>query len=120
MIEGKVWGTTELVLKTPLIEVHRLAVLPNARCSWHRHANKWNAFICLSGSLLIERKKREYDLIDVTTLHAGEMCTVPPGEVHRFVTNRDRATAIEFYYPQELAVTDIEREDVGGVDNASD
>lgn len=114
MIEGKVWGTTEQILNTPLVEIHRLQVLPNAHCSWHKHNAKWNAFMLLSGSMAIERRKKEYALVDRTELRAGDLCTVPPGEIHRFVTGADRAIAVEIYYPQVLT-PDIEREDVGGI-----
>lgn len=111
---GKVWGTTELLLRTPFIEVHRLMIVPNARCSLHLHQTKWNAFFVQSGVLRIEVVKKAYDLTDETELHAGEFTTVSPGEEHRFVTGDEGAQAIEIYYPAELS-EDIVRRDVGGV-----
>lgn len=111
---GKVWGTTELLLRTPFIEVHRLVILPHTRCSLHLHQNKWNAFFVQSGVLKIEVVKKAYNLTDVTALGAGEFTTVQPGEEHRFVTGDEGAQAIEIYYPAELA-EDIVRRDVGGV-----
>ena len=110
---GKVWGTTELLLRSPFIEVHRLFIQPQSRCSLHMHQNKWNAFFVQSGILKIEVVKKAYDLVDVTELTAGEFTTVAPGEDHRFVTGDEGAEAIEIYYPAELA-EDIVRRDVGG------
>lgn len=115
MKSGKIWGLTEVILSTPFIEVHRLSILPSARCSWHMHTAKFNCFLVLSGRMVIERRKREYKLIDRTVLESGDLCTVPPGEYHRFVTEDCEARAIEIYYPKELS-EDIVREDVGGVD----
>src|SRR3990167_4496933 len=113
MIAGKVWGTTEPVLQTPLIEIHRLEVLPEAHCSMHMHRTKWNAFLVLSGALTIEVEKK-YGLIDKTILRAGDCTTVRPGEYHRFVSGLVPVVAMEIYYPETLS-EDIERRDVGGV-----
>jgi len=118
MIEGKVWGSTEVILREPVIEVHRLRIVPTARCSWHMHVAKWNAFMLISGSLIIERRKKEYDLIDRTVLSKGDLCTVPPGEYHRFVTEGCAAEAIEIYYPSVLG-NDIVRDTVGGIGQES-
>lgn len=114
MKTGKVWGTTELLLRTPFIEVHRLTIKPNARCSLHLHRAKWNAFFVQSGALKIEVHKAAYQLVDTTELKAGEFTTVPPNEEHRFMTGARGALAIEIYYPPELA-EDIIRKDVGGL-----
>lgn len=110
---GKVWGTTELLLKTPLIEVHRLVVLPNSYCSWHMHRFKHNAFYVTSGRLFIEVKKNDYKLIDTTECGPGEFTTVPPNEYHRFRTKKSGFTGIEIYYLEPLS-TDIIRQNVGG------
>jgi mannose-6-phosphate isomerase-like protein (cupin superfamily) len=118
MIEGKIWGTTELLLKTPLIEIRRFKVRPSAHCSWHKHALKWNLFICLDGELIVERKRKDYPLIDRTVLDPGQVCAVPPGEFHRFKTGTWKAEAVEIYYPAEVQEDDIEREDCGGLDSA--
>ena len=113
MKSGKVWGTTELLLKTPFIEIHRLAILPNMRCSLHKHQFKWNAFYVSSGRLWIETKKLDYDLIDITELRPGDLMTAKPNEFHRFVTKDEGMTGIEIYYPEPLS-EDIIRADVGG------
>ncbi len=114
MIEGKVWGNTRLLLRTPLVEVHRLEVVPGGFCSWHKHRHKWNAFIVHSGALTIEIRKEAYPLTDKTVLRAGDFTTVKPGEEHRFVAGLSPAEVFEIYYP-EMLTEDIVRADVGGI-----
>lgn len=117
MKQGKIWGSTELVLLTPLIEVHRLIINPGAHCSWHKHERKSNMFLVLSGALTIEVRKNDYALTDKTVLEAGEVTTVPPGEFHRFVTDEKGCgitEAFEIYYPEPIG-KDIVRESVGGL-----
>lgn len=112
--DGKVWGTTSLLWKTPLIEIHRLEVVPGGFCSWHKHRHKHNAFIILDGALTIEIRKEAYPLTDKTVLRRGDFTTVKPGEEHRFVAGLSPAVAFEIYYPEMLS-EDIVRSDVGGV-----
>ena len=113
MIAGKVWGTTESLLRTPFVSVDRLKIVPHAQCSLHCHEHKWNAFIVLSGKLSVAVHKRDYELVDVTHLGPGEMTIVRPGEYHRFQSGAEAVDALELYYPQELG-EDIVRKDVGG------
>lgn len=113
--EGKIWGHTSLLWRTPLIEVHKLEVVAGGYCSWHKHRHKWNAFIVHSGSLVIEIKKEAYPLTDKTVLRAGDFTTVKPGEEHRFVGGLTPAVAFEIYYPEMLS-EDIVRSDIGGID----
>lgn len=112
---GKIWGATVPLLMTPLVEVHRLDIKPNAHCSLHRHRLKWNAFVVLSGELVVEVERTEYQLTDKTLLRAGEATTVKPGEFHRFRTGDKPCTALEIYYCEPLSA-DIERRDVRGTD----
>jgi mannose-6-phosphate isomerase-like protein (cupin superfamily) len=112
-ISGKVWGTTEPVLVTPTLEMHRLWIEPNHQCSMHRHQRKWNAFVVIYGILFIDVEK-SYGLTDITKLSPGNVCTVAPGEFHRFRTGPDEGCqAIEVYYTDALG-EDIERRDHGG------
>lgn len=111
---GKVWGTTEVLIKTPLFEAHRLKIRRGTQCSLHMHRAKWNAFFVLSGVLQIEVQKNDYDLVDVTELRAGEATTVRPGEYHRFIAGKSPVIAIEVYYPDHLS-EDIVRKNVGGL-----
>ena len=115
MILGKVWGTTELLLKTPFIEVHRLKIKPNARCSLHCHKYKHNAFMVSTGRLIIEVVKNDYPLTDRTELGPGDFTTVKPNEFHRFVTEDEPVTGIEIYYCEPLR-EDIVRNDCGSVE----
>lgn len=113
MITGKVWGTTEVVLATPLFELHKLTVKPNMQCSLHVHRRKWNAFVVVSGRLFIDVVKNDYALTDVTELGPQQVTTVRPGEHHRFRTGAEPCEAFEMYYVDALS-EDIDRKDHGG------
>ena len=111
MLTGKRWGVTTALLQTPLIEVHRIEVEPEMRCSWHKHERKWNAFAVISGALTIEAERDGG--VTHTVLRAGDMTSVRPGEWHRFVSGLTPTVALELYYPAELG-EDIVRRDCGG------
>lgn len=113
MTAGKVWGTTEVIIATPLFEMHRLVIKPRSCCSMHKHRAKINGFTVISGVLMIDVEKNDYPLTDVTTLRAGDTTVVTPGEYHRFRTGAKGCVAVEFYYPATLA-DDIKRKDHGG------
>ena len=115
MISGKVWGTTEPILETPFIQIHRICVNPRAKCSMHKHEHKWNLFYVVRGSLDIITRKNDYDLTDTTTLYASMAHSVRPGEFHRFENISEVAcVALEVYYLDPLA-EDIIRENCGGM-----
>ena len=111
-ITGKVWGDTSVLIQTPLTELHKINIKAGFRCSEHKHEHKWNGFYVISGVLEIHVAKNNYDLIDVTTLRAGDFTTVRPGEFHWFNCVEDCA-ALELYYPEALS-EDIVRRSVGG------
>lgn len=113
MIIGKVWGETECVLSTPLIEIHKLIIKPWHQCSLHVHRRKSNAFLVIAGVLYIDVVKNDYPLTDTTVLGAGDVTTVKPGEHHRFRTGEWQCEAFEIYYPETLS-EDIERRGEGG------
>lgn len=113
MKAGKIWGETEDLLKTPLIEVHHIKVKKDSVCSLHKHEFKWNLFYVIYGELAIEVHKKDYDLVDTTVLEAGEWTTVRPSEYHRFHAITD-AEALEIYYLEPLT-KDIVRENVGSM-----
>ena len=113
MLQGKVWGTTESLLVTPMIELHRINVEPHMQCSEHKHEFKWNAFYCVSGSMQIHVRKNDYDLTDITEITAGEFTTVAPNEYHWFETGTEFAQVLEIYYVEPIS-TDIVRRTVGG------
>ena len=112
MIEEKIWGTTECVLKTAMVEVHRLHVKPNSWCSLHRHAHKHNAFVVVDGYVEI-RSYSKKGAKSFFTLVEGGFCTMPPGRDHQFVTYDDPCVMFEIYYLEPLDV-DIERFTQGG------
>ena len=91
---GKVWGKTANIFSNPNFEVHRIEVNKGGYCSKHKHKYKFNAFYVESGELDIIIYKNDYDLVDTTTLKAGDMTIAKSGEYHH---------------------NDIERESVGGV-----
>lgn len=114
MKSGKVWGETTELLRTPVLEVHRLVVMAGAHCSWHKHKHRVNAFVLNSGSLTIEVEQADYPLTDLTDMKPGDLVKVAPGLWHRFVAGPDGAELLELYYPAPLEHMDIERRDVGG------
>jgi mannose-6-phosphate isomerase-like protein (cupin superfamily) len=113
MKEGKIWGTTEPLIVNSSLEIHRIKIIKGGYCSLHKHQSKYNAFYVTSGKLVIERHKKDYKLIDKTTLVDGQFTIVPPGEMHRFESEKE-TEALEIYWC-ELNHTDIIREDVGGL-----
>jgi len=110
---GKIWGTTIPVLITPTVEIHHGFINLGFKCSEHKHEFKWNGFFCISGSIKIHVRKNDYDLVDVTTLYAGDFTTVRPNEYHWFQTDIEEAEILEIYYPQHIT-DDIVRKTVGG------
>lgn len=111
---GKVWGQTEELIRTPLIEMHHIRIVPNAQCSMHKHENKWNLFYVIKGKLAIDVQKNDYELVDTTIVDAGEWTTVPPNEYHRFRSLNEPVEALEVYYLEPIG-DDIIRKDVGGL-----
>jgi mannose-6-phosphate isomerase-like protein (cupin superfamily) len=110
--EGKVWGTTQALIRSPVIEVHKIIINKNGYCSQHTHQSKINAFYIISGELEVHRWK-DYGLCDITILKAGELSVVPAGESHRFKAIY-RTEALEIYW-SELNHDDIQRSSVGGM-----
>lgn len=112
MIAGKIWGQTEQLEANNFFEFHRLEIKEGFECSKHLHKHKWNGFYVENGILEIHVWKKDYDLVDVTVLMAGDYTKVAPGEYHKFVCKED-AVCFELYWAQ-FEHNDIERESVGG------
>jgi quercetin dioxygenase-like cupin family protein len=108
---GKVWGVTECVFQNPFCEFHRIEAKKGGVCSKHIHKFKTNLFYVESGKLLIRVWKTEYDLVDETTLNAGEYTEVRPNDPHQFEALED-TIAFEVYYPTPIS-HDIVRDNVG-------
>ncbi len=111
---GKVWGSTELILANSSLEFHRIDFLKSGRCSKHKHQYKWNGFYCLEGIMKIQVWQDDYNLIDTTTLRAGEFTSVRPGLYHTFEGMSD-GVAFELYWA-EFSHNDIKREITGSLD----
>jgi mannose-6-phosphate isomerase-like protein (cupin superfamily) len=106
-VEQKIWGTTEKVIDSPLMTAHSITVVKGGQCSWHHHERKWNAFVVVSGILLVDTEH------SVKKLYAGDVVAVPPGVNHQFIAVSD-VVAMEWYWPDILG-EDIVRLTTGKV-----
>lgn len=113
MIQGKIWGHTEEIVKNSFFEIHRIEIKKGGFCSLHKHIHKNNMFYVEKGNINIEIHKLNYELIDITTLITGQMTIVIPGEFHKFIANED-STVYEIYWLNNIS-EDIERKEVGGI-----
>ena len=109
----KVWGTTEPLIVTPMFEMHRLAIKPEHRCSFHVHRFKHNAFYIIDGKLFIDYMRADFEPYKSITLWPGDTWTVRPGVHHQFRTGIPPCAALEMYYTEPLS-EDIIRRNVGG------
>lgn len=109
--QGKIWGETCELFTRNNVSIHRIVINKGSCCSKHYHDHKHNIFYVESGSIMVQEWKREYDLLDETILTAGEICSVPPKNLHKFVGLED-SVVYEIYYV-DLKNDDIIREDVG-------
>jgi quercetin dioxygenase-like cupin family protein len=112
MINGKVWGSTQLIFKNQNFEVHRIEIKKGGFCSKHKHEYKHNLFFVESGELNVTVWKN--DLEDVTEMFGGDTTDAKPGEFHQFKAVTD-VIAYEIYYSEPIS-GDIVRETVGGFD----
>lgn len=110
-ISGKIWGSTTQLFQKNNVEIHRIKIKQNTRCSKHKHEHKYNMFFVESGKILIKEWRKDYDLIDETILSSGEMCGIIPGNYHEFHGLED-SIVYEIYYV-ELLNEDIVRENTG-------
>lgn len=114
MIQGKVWGTTELIEANSALEFHVIEMKAGGVCSKHLHEFKWNGFYVEKGEMLIRIWQKDYDLIDETILGPGDYTKVKPGLYHQFECLQD-GVAYELYWA-ELNDNDIKRETVGYIE----
>ena len=108
--EAKVWGERWLIRKDSTHANSYLVLKKGYRCSWHRHREKYNLFVVLSGKIgiVVEELKGKQEII----LKRGECCTVKPGQWHEFRVYEDSQIIEEMYV--EYSEGDIERDVVGG------
>jgi len=109
--QGKIWGETSEIFTRNNVSIHRITINKHSCCSKHYHQHKHNIFYVESGKILVQEWKREYELLDETVLEAGQMCSVPPMNYHKFI-GLENSVVYEIYYV-DLNNYDIIREDVG-------
>jgi len=107
--EIKIWGERWLLRQDSTSATSYLMIRDGYRCSWHRHAQKYNLFVMLEGILEIEVE--ELAERRVITLCKGDSFTIQPGQWHEFRGKED-ARCIEIMYV-EYAESDIERKIIG-------
>lgn len=107
--ELKIWGERWVIRKDSTHAVSYLYIKGNYRCSWHCHRTKFNLFVVITGTLLLEiqelGERREI------VLNRGESFTIKPGQWHEFRAVED-CTAIEEMYV-EYDEGDIIRKVIG-------
>lgn len=109
---GKIWGKTQLVFATDTVEVHTLSILKGGYSSRHSH-QKWNRFQVISGRLIVRMfHDNGEDMVDETTLTAGQITDVPPGVRHEFEA-LENCAVIEIYWVS-LDASDINRHGTQG------
>jgi len=101
------WGEKLNVFRNDLCEVSILNLVPNQRCSWHKHASKYNLFHVLEGELFIKTDK------GISRLKEEGFFTTRPGEMHEFQTASKPAKIMEIMYVK-YDPEDIQRETIGG------
>lgn len=109
--QAKVWGSTQLLFAHHGVECHQIRFQAGYRSSKHRHMQKWNRFVVLSGNLSVVIF-RSGDIREHTTISKGQVTDVPPGVWHQFEVLED-GEALEFYWVV-LEANDIERLNSGG------
>ena len=107
MRELKVWGERWLIREDSMHAVSYLQIRPWMRCSWHKHAQKYNIFVVVEGVLEVRTEDGTVDL------KRGETFTVMPGVKHEFRTLDHGAGVIEEMYVK-YDEGDIARERLGG------
>lgn len=103
-VARKVWGTSELLISLPQIQVHRIKFEAGGVCSKHYHQTRYNAFYVLEGLLSVYRGTARRSV----QLFAGHHEVVPPGVLHWFEAETD-GTALEIYFPDGVSEHDIVR-----------
>lgn len=103
----KSWGEKWNLFQNDLCEVSILYLMPNQRCSWHKHIAKKNQFFVIDGTLFVKTAT------GVAEVGRNQIFTTNPGEYHEFQTHDDPAVIQEIMYVQ-YDPEDIQREQVGG------
>ena len=120
MKEEKVWGTVTHIFCSDDVALSHLETMAGYRCSAHRHEDRVNFFLCLTGKIVVKQWSEhsiEPKLSFALTLRKGESCVVPNGMSHQFEVV-ESGTVVEVYWPGKgcgpVRLDDIVRYDVGG------
>lgn len=105
----KVWGERRRMLLTDKTEIDLLYLKANSFCSTHKHRDKINKFVIVSGKVRIDTS------FGKQILQPKESFTVEPPLVHRFFALED-SIMVELAYVKDGTInpTDIERLGQGG------
>jgi quercetin dioxygenase-like cupin family protein len=109
---GKVWGTTSLLFRNEMVEVHYLEISMGGFSSEHRHQFKANIFHVLSGEIIC-RVWQPTGKKDETRISAGGQAVISPGVFHQFEAVAD-SRVIEIYVAGLGDGPDIDRRTEGG------
>lgn len=114
MIQGKIWGQTQLVFSENNVEIHRIQVRKGGYCSRHKHVAKYNLFFVESGKLRVTiMRGKQVRPTDAIVLSKGMSTLIHPGELHMFEAVSD-CVAYEIYWTT-LDPNDIRRYSEGGL-----
>jgi mannose-6-phosphate isomerase-like protein (cupin superfamily) len=108
--EAKVWGERWLIRQDSTHAVSYLKIEKGYECSFHRHQEKYNLFVVLSGRIAIIVE--QFDHNSTVYLTEGQSFTTKPGERHKFVGFENSDVIEEMYV--EYREDDIQRENKGG------
>ena len=117
-LETKAWGDVRHAFNTPYCAVSVLHVNDGFCCSRHRHRDRVNRFMVVSGviDVIIYEDDGETEFSRHALLK-GDVFDVPAGTFHRFNVIQS-GVVVEVYWPETPDKTvrqdDIERLDVGG------
>lgn len=110
----KLWGKTQLVHQSAMVEIHRIEVVRGGYCSIHQHRQKANKFFVESGKLRVTRFPSSGHLCRDEILHTGDSLTVAAGELHQFEAV-EPTVAFEIYWAdRSIDPGDIVRYSQGG------
>jgi len=106
----KIWGERRRILLTKQTEIDLLYLKKDCFCSTHKHSDKINRFIVVSGKVKIET---DYG---IKILHDNESWDVYPPRTHRFYALED-SIMVECAFVEgnkEIDPNDIDRRSQGG------
>lgn len=118
--ETKVWGRVQHIFADPHAAVSCLVIEKGYRCSVHRHIHRANLFAVQCGRIVVDTY--DGDGVESVYLGPGDTYSVPSGVWHCFRVI-ESGSLTEVYWPDrggEVRLDDIERRDVGGIDESYD